>query len=89
MTQQNIHHFNHTVYCLFDVNCTNFNQIYSLFSQMWKFKNYQFKSQVASTGNWFPFVLAVVDRVINETNADDRISLITVLQCNVYLALKF
>jgi len=86
MTQQNIHHFNHTVYSLFDVNCTNFNKIYSLVSQMRKFKNYQFKSQL---GNWFPFVLAAVDRVINETIAGERISLITVLHCNIYLALKF
>jgi len=34
------------------------------------------------------FVLAAVDRVINETTAYDKIHLITVWYCNIYLSLK-
>jgi len=46
---------------------------------MWKFKNSHFKSQVASTA---------VDWMINETTAYDKIPLITVWHCNVYLTFK-
>jgi len=57
------------------------------------FKYYQFESQVAIEsivgscpwGNRLPFVLAAVDRVPNETIAYDKIPLITVLHCNIYL----
>jgi len=44
---------------------------YSLLSEILKFKNYQFESQVAITGNRLKFVLAAFDRVINKTVAYD------------------
>jgi len=63
--RRNIWHFNRTEYYLFDVNCTSFNKIYSLISQMWKFKNYRFDSQVATTANWSTFLLIAVGQVTN------------------------
>jgi len=50
---------------IFIVNCSSFNKIYSLVSEVRKFENYQFNSQVASTGIRLPFLLAAFDRVIN------------------------
>jgi len=47
-----------------------------------------FQSLVASIGSWLPFVLTAVDRVVNETIAYDKIPLITVLQCSIYLVFK-
>jgi len=46
-------------------------------------------SHVTSLGNQLPFVLAAVNRVINETIAYDKIHVITVWHCKIYLALKF
>jgi len=60
----------------------------NFWDMIWKFKNYQFESQVASI-NRLPFVLAAVDRVTNETIAYEKIPLISVLHCNIYLALTF
>jgi len=45
-------------------------------------------SQVAGTANQLLFVLAAVDRVINKTVAYEKIPLITVLPCDIYLAFK-
>jgi len=66
----------------------SFSKIYSLISETWKFKNYQFESQIASTGNRLPFVLTAVDQSTNETTACDKILLISVLYCSIYLAFK-
>jgi len=41
----------------------SFNKICNLLSEILKFKNYQFKSLVASTGSWLRFVFTAVDRV--------------------------
>jgi len=43
-------------------------------------------SQVASPGNWWPFVLAVVDQVINEIIAYDKMLLINLFHCDIYFA---
>ena len=68
---------------LFNIHCTNFNKIYSLVSEICKFKDCQFESQVASTGNWLPYILAAVDRVTVGTIALNEACLIIVMQCNV------
>jgi len=41
--------------------------MYSLVSEIWKFEDHQFMSQVASTENHSAFVLAAVNRGINGT----------------------
>jgi len=54
-------------YYSFNVNCTSFNKIYSLVFEIWQFKNYQFESQIASTGKSVTvckIVLAAANRVI-------------------------
>jgi len=85
---RNVYHFNHTNHYLFKANDTSFSKICSLICEMWKFKNHQFETQVARTGNGRPFELATNDRVINETIAYDKIPSISVLHCNIYLAFK-
>ena len=53
-----MYHFNYICY-----------KMYSLVSEILKFNDHQFVSQVASTENHLSFVLAVVNRVMNKTNA--------------------
>jgi len=63
-------HNNYTNYYLFDANFTNFNKICFLVYAIYKFKSCKFKNQIlACTGNWLPFALAAVERVINQTVA--------------------
>ena len=47
------------------------------------------RESTAITGNRLPFVLAAVDRVVNETIVCDKIRLISDFHCNIYLAFKF
>jgi len=46
-------------------------------------------SQLASTENHLAFVLVAVSRVINRTVASNDTLLMTILHCNIYLALKY
>jgi len=39
--------FRHSNSCLFTTNCTSFKKMYSLVSEIWQFKRYQFESQAA------------------------------------------
>ena len=51
--------------------------------------NYQFESQVATRNRLhFLGLLAAVDRVTNETNVYDKIPLINVLHCHIYVPVK-
>jgi len=56
------------------------NKVYDLFSEIWKFKEYKFENQVASTGNRLHYVLTAFDQLVIETTDYDSISLITILQ---------
>ena len=60
----------------------------SLVSEIWKFKDSEFKSRIACRGNRLHYVLAAVDRVINGTIASNESLLRTILHYNVYSALK-
>jgi len=73
-------HYNYTYYYLFDEKCTSFNRMYNLLSEIWKFKDYEFLSQVASAEDRLPSVLAAVDCVINGTIASNETLLITILR---------
>jgi len=84
-----MYHFN-CIYChLLHIICKNFIKMYSLVSEIWKFKDHQFVSLVASTENPSCFVLAAVSWVINRTIVYNEILLVTILHCNIYLALKY
>jgi len=65
----NMYHFNYIYYHLCYVMYNSFIKMHSLVSEIWKFKDHQFMSQVASTENHLAFVLATANRVINRTIA--------------------
>ena len=64
-----MYHFNYVYYHLFTVMCNSFIEMYSVVSEIWKFKDRQFLGQVASAENHLFIVLAMVSWVINGTVA--------------------
>ena len=69
VTHINIYHFNYIHYNLFNAICNSFLKIYSLVSEIWKFKDHLFMSQVASTENHLSSVFVEVNQMINRTTA--------------------
>jgi len=56
-------HFICTYYYLFNIKYISLDKIFSLFSEIWKFKDYQLKSQVASTEiDYFKYSLQLIKR---------------------------
>jgi len=79
-------------YHLFNLICSSYINMYSLVAEIWKFKERQFVSQVASTE--MSFVVCTrggqsSDKHPNMTTALNKSLLITILHCNIYLALKY
>ena len=64
-----LYHFNYIYYHLFNVICNSFIKMYSLVSEIWKFKDHQFVNHVASTENHLAFVLMAVSQMIIRTIA--------------------
>ena len=50
---RDIYNFSHVIsYYIFTTNCTNFDKIYNLVSELWNFKHHQFESQAFSKYWW-------------------------------------
>ena len=78
-----------TIQYLFNVNYKLQQNIRTNFWVMKVLKLLHVRESTAITGNRLSFVLAAVDRVVNETIVCDKIRLISDFHCNIYLAFKF